>query len=89
MTSFKTCYVYGNANEQRPIPKFVSIAGVVSRCYSHSNGPAPYIHWMDALMSLYSAATFLNIGIAYYSSADGNPLYNYLVLPLRKHVLCD
>ena len=35
-------------------------------------------------MALYSAATFLNIGIAYYGSADGNLIYNCLVLPLRK-----
>ena len=35
-------------------------------------------------MALYTAATFLNIGIAYYSSADGNPNYNCLILPLRK-----
>ena len=61
-----------------------SLDDAIFRIGSHSNGPAPYIHWMDAPMALYSAATFLNIGIAYYGSADGNPLYNCLVLPLRK-----
>ena len=35
-------------------------------------------------MRLYSAATFLNIAIVYYGSADGNPHYNCLVLPLRR-----
>ena len=35
-------------------------------------------------MELYSAATFLNIGIVYYGSADGNPNYSCLVLPLRR-----
>ena len=38
---------------------------------SHRNGPAPFIHWLEALMALYSATTFLNIGIAYYGSVDG------------------
>ncbi|XP_057515127.1 uncharacterized protein LOC130796755 isoform X2 [Amaranthus tricolor] len=56
----------------------------IFRIGSHGNGPTPYIHWMDTPMTLYSAATFLNIGIAYYGSADGNSLYNCLVLPLRK-----
>ena len=54
------------------------------RIGSHSKGPAPFIHWLEALMGLYSAATFLNIAIVYYGSADGNPLYNCLVLLLRK-----
>ena len=35
-------------------------------------------------MGLYSVATFLNIAIVYYGSADGNPYYNCLVLPLRR-----
>ena len=35
-------------------------------------------------MRLYFAATFLNIGIAYYGSADGNPNYSCLILSLRK-----
>ena len=35
-------------------------------------------------IALYSAATFLNIGIAYYGSANGNANYNCLILPLRK-----
>ena len=39
---------------------------------------------MDAPMALYSATTFLNIGIFYYGSADSNPMYNCLVLPLWK-----
>ena len=56
------------------------------RIGSLGNGHAPYIHWMEAPMALYSAATFLNIGIAYYGSANGNLIYNYLVLPLRKAV---
>ena len=51
---------------------------------SHSKEPAPFIHWLEAPMGLYSATTFLNIGIAYYGSADGNPNYSCLVLPLRK-----
>ena len=34
--------------------------------------------------ALYSAATFLNIAIAYYGSADGHSMYNCLVLPLRR-----
>ena len=56
----------------------------IFRIGSHDNGPTPYNHWTDAPMALYSAATFRNIGIAYYGTADGNVLYNYLVLPLRK-----
>ena len=51
---------------------------------SHSNGPALFIHWLEAPMALYSAATFLNIDIAYYGSADGNLNYSCLILPLRK-----
>ena len=51
---------------------------------SHSKGPAPFIHCLEAPMGLYSAATFLNIGIAYYGSAYGNPNYSCLILPLRK-----
>ena len=35
-------------------------------------------------MGLYSATTFLNIGIAYYGCADGNPNYSCLVLSLRR-----
>ena len=35
-------------------------------------------------MVLYSAATYLNIGIAYYGFAYGNPMYNCLVLSLKK-----
>ncbi|XP_057541186.1 uncharacterized protein LOC130818925 [Amaranthus tricolor] len=58
----------------------------IFRIGSHSNGHAPYIHWMEAPMALYSAATFLNISIDYYGSADGNPMYKCLVLPLRKAV---
>ena len=61
-----------------------SLDDAIFRIGSHGNGPAPYIHWMDASMALYSAATFLNIGIAYYGSVSSNPLYNCLVLPLRK-----
>ena len=61
-----------------------ALDNAIFRIGSHSNGHAPYIHWMEAPMALYSAATFLNIGIAYYGSADGNPMYNCLVLPLRK-----
>ena len=34
-------------------------------------------------MGLYFKATFLNIVITYYGSADSNPHYNCLVLPLR------
>ena len=36
------------------------------------------------MTSLYSAATFLNIAIAYYGSVDGNLMYNCLVLPVRR-----
>ena len=61
-----------------------SLDDAIFRIGSHGDGPAPYIHWMDASMALYSAATFLNIGIAYYGSVSSNPLYNCLVLPLRK-----
>ena len=61
-----------------------SLDDAIFRIGSHGNGPAPYIHWMDASMALYSAATFLNIGIAYHGSADSNLMYNCLVLPLRK-----
>ena len=50
---------------------------------AHSKGPAPYSHWME-MTALYSATTFLNIAIAYYGSPDGNPMYNCLVLPLRR-----
>ena len=63
-----------------------ALDNAIFRISSHNNGPAPYIHWMEASMALYSATTFLNIGIAYYGSADGNPMYNCLVLPLRKAV---
>ena len=61
-----------------------ALDNAIFRIGSHSNGPAPYINWMEAPMALYSAATFLNIGIAYYDYADDNPMYNCLVLPLRK-----
>ena len=61
-----------------------SLDKAIFRIGSHDNGPAPFIHWMDAPMALYSAATFLNIAIAYYGSADGNSQYNCLVLPIRK-----
>ena len=55
----------------------------IFRIGSHSKGPAPFIHWLEAPMGLYFKATFLNIVIAYYGSADSNPHYNCLVLPLR------
>ena len=45
----------------------------------HSNGPPPFNHWLEASLGLYSAATFLNIGIVYYDSDDGNLNYNCLV----------
>ena len=51
---------------------------------SRSKGLALFIHWLEAPMRLYSAATFFNIGIVYYGSADGNPNYSCLVLPLRR-----
>ena len=51
---------------------------------SHSKALAPFIHCLEVPMGLYSAATFLNIGIAYYGSADCNPNYSCLVLPLRR-----
>ena len=51
---------------------------------SHSKGPASFIHCLEAPIGLYSAATFLNIGIVYYGSADGNSKYSCLILPLRK-----
>ena len=54
------------------------------RIGSHNKGPAPFIHWLEAPLGLYSAATFLNIAIAYYGSSNGNPHYNCLVLPLRR-----
>ena len=61
-----------------------SLDEAIFRIGSHGNGPAPFIHWKDAPMALYSAATFLNIGIAYYGSSNADPVYNYLVLPLKK-----
>ena len=64
-----------------------ALDNAVFRIGSHSNGIAPYIHWMEAPMALYSAATFLNIGIAYYGSADDNPMYNCLLLQLLMKVI--
>ncbi|XP_057544016.1 uncharacterized protein LOC130823414 [Amaranthus tricolor] len=61
-----------------------SLDDSIFRIGSHANEPAPFMHWMYAPMALYSAATFLNIAIAYYVSADCNPQYNCLILPLRK-----
>ena len=54
------------------------------RIGSHNKGLAPFIHWSDASLRLYSITTFLNISIAYYGSSDGNPEYNFLVFPLRR-----
>ena len=59
------------------------VENAIYRIGAHSKGPAPYIHWME-MTALYSATTFLNIAIAYYGSADGNPMYNCLVLPVRR-----
>ena len=53
-----------------------SLDDSIFRIGSHANGPAPFMHWMDAPMALYSAATFLNIAIAYYGSADCDSQYN-------------
>ena len=55
----------------------------IYRIGAYSKGPAPYSHWME-MTALYSAATFLNIAIAYYGFADGNLIYNCLVLSLRR-----
>ncbi|XP_057527371.1 uncharacterized protein LOC130806355 [Amaranthus tricolor] len=60
-----------------------SVEEAIFRVGAHNKGPAPYDHWLEAT-TLYSAATFLNIAIAYYGSADGHPMYNCLVLPLRR-----
>ena len=51
MASSTTCNVYENANEQRSIPTCVPISRDASECYiqdSHSNGPAPFSHWLEA-----------------------------------------
>ncbi|XP_057517078.1 uncharacterized protein LOC130798205 [Amaranthus tricolor] len=56
----------------------------IFRVGSHTDGPAPFMHWFDAPMAFYSAATFLNIAIAFYGSANGDSLNNCLILPLRK-----
>ena len=42
-----------------------TLENAIFRIGSHSNGPAPFSHWLEAPLGLYSAATFLNIGIAY------------------------
>ena len=55
----------------------------IYRVGAQNKGPAPYSHWIETT-TLYSAATFLNIAIAYYGSADGHSMYNCLVLPLRR-----
>ncbi|XP_057518360.1 uncharacterized protein LOC130799274 [Amaranthus tricolor] len=52
-----------------------SVEEAIFRVGAHNKGPAPYDHWLEAT-TLYSAATFLNIAIAYYGSADGHPMYN-------------
>ncbi|XP_057540750.1 uncharacterized protein LOC130818604 [Amaranthus tricolor] len=56
----------------------------IFRVGSHTDGPAPFMHWFDAPMAFYSAATFLNIAIAFYGSANGDSLNNCLILPLIK-----
>ena len=56
----------------------------IHRIGAHNKGPALYNHWME-MTALYFAATFLNIAIAYYSSADGNSMYNCLVLPVKEN----
>ena len=61
-----------------------SLNAVMFRIGSYNKGPAPYIHWLDAPLRLYSTTTFLNIAIAYYESSNGNLEYNCLVLPLRR-----
>ncbi|XP_057528298.1 uncharacterized protein LOC130807031 [Amaranthus tricolor] len=50
---------------------------------AHSKGPALHSHWME-MTALYSAATFLNIAIAYYGCTDGNSMYKCLVLSVRR-----
>ena len=55
----------------------------IYRIGAHNKGPAPYSHWME-MIALYSATTFPNIAIAYYGSTNGNPMYNCLVLLLRR-----
>ena len=61
-----------------------TLDNVIFSVGSHRDGPAPFIHWLEAPMGLYFAATFLNIGIAYYGFADGNPKYSCLDLSLRR-----
>ena len=61
-----------------------TLDNAIFRIGSHYKGSAPLTHWLEAPMGLYSATTFLNIAIAYYGFADGNPHYNCLGLPLRK-----
>ena len=61
-----------------------TLDNVMFRFGSHIKGPAPFIHWLEASLGLYSAATFFNIVIAYYNPTNSNPYYNCLVLPLRR-----
>ena len=60
-----------------------TLDNAIFRIGSHSKGPAPFIHWLEAPTGLYSTSTFLNIAIAYYG-VDGNPNYNCLLLLLRR-----
>ncbi len=60
-----------------------SCEDAIHRIGGHAHGPASFDHWMDAI-NMYAAATFLNIAIAYYGSADCNPYRNWLILPLRR-----
>ena len=80
--------MYGNANKQRSIPTCVPISRDARECYIQDwftqQWACKFIHWLKAPLGLYSAVTFLNIGIAYYGSTDGNPNYNCLVPPLRR-----
>jgi hypothetical protein len=60
-----------------------AMENAIYRIGGHTKVPAPYLHWME-VSNLYAAATFLNIAIAYYGSADGNPMYNCLILSVRR-----
>ena len=61
-----------------------TLDNAIFRIGSHSKGPAPFINWLEATMGFYFVATFLNIAIAYYGSANSNPHYNCLFLPIRR-----
>ena len=53
------------------------------RIGSHIKGPSPFIHWFDAPLGLYSAATFLNIASVLWDQ-QWDPKYNCLIIPVRR-----